>query len=77
MVVFKSHYRIGFLKMLFHKIADARGDLFAGRLIAMPFKSLPELAAVAEVLGTFAVSVAVILICCRSTPNSKRHLGQF
>ena len=39
-------------------------------LIAIPFKSLPELAAVADVLGTLAVSVAVILTALIDTPNS-------
>ena len=39
-------------------------------LIAIPFKSLPELAAVADVLGTLAVSVAVILMALIDTPNS-------
>ena len=39
-------------------------------LIAIPFKSLPELAAVADVLGTLAVSVAVILMVLIDTPNS-------
>jgi hypothetical protein len=36
---------------------------------AMPFRSLPELAAVAEVFGTFAVSVAVIFTRSIPTPN--------
>ena len=39
-------------------------------LIAIPFRSLPELAAVADVLGTLAVSVAVILTALIDTPNS-------
>ena len=36
---------------------------------AMPLRSDPEEAAVAEVFGTFAVSVAVILTVSVETPN--------
>ena len=36
---------------------------------AMPFRSDPDDAAVAEVLGTLAVSVAVILTARVSSPN--------
>ncbi len=35
----------------------------------MPFKSLPDDAAVADVLGTLAVSVAVILTISNGMPN--------
>ncbi len=36
---------------------------------AMPFRSLPDEAAVAEVLGTLAVSVAVIFTRSSGTPK--------
>ena len=37
---------------------------------AIPFMSLPDEAAVAEVFGTNAVSVAVIFTAATSTPNT-------
>jgi hypothetical protein len=42
--------------------------------VAIPFRSDPDDAAVAEVLGTLPVSVAVIFTASVSTPNSRRHL---
>ena len=46
-------------------------------LIAIPFKSLPELAAVADVLGTLAVSVAVILMALIDNQILLPRLGPF
>ena len=44
--------------------------VMAARHAAMPFKSVPEDAAVAEVLGTLPVLVGVVRICSRLSPKT-------
>ena len=48
--------------------------VFAALAVAMPFKSVPDEAAVAELLGTFPVLAADRRTFSRSIPNSKAQI---
>ena len=78
MIVLKAHYGVGFLKIVFHKIADARGDLFASPFDCHAVQIASRTGRSGRSIGHFCG------ICCRDFDllhiNAKfksGHLGKF